>query len=142
MSVGSIENRRKLIEDRIEKIFADKNKSDLLALDFEINLLVCAAQSYKHETVLKPFPSTLLSDSNNEKNYKQLLNALWSLPPVLEWRTKMKKFDQDQLAIVYWILFHKSFRLEYSDTIDQVYKFFKYKLRFLKKYFFKYRQLS
>lgn len=126
MSVGSIENRRKLIEDRIEKIFADKNKSDLLALDFEINLLVCAAQSYKHETVLKPFPSTLLSDSNNEKNYKQLLNALWSLPPVLEWRTKMKKFDQDQLAIVYWILFHKSFRLEYSDTIDQVYKFFKY----------------
>jgi hypothetical protein len=92
----------------------------LLALDFEVNLLICAAQSYKHETVLKPFPSTFLSDSNNDKNYKQLLNGLLSLPPVLEWRMKVKKFDKDQLSMAYWLLFHKNYQLEFADSIDQV----------------------
>jgi poly[ADP-ribose] polymerase 16 len=118
----TIEDKRIWIEEKLDSIFNNTNKSDLLALDFEINLLICAAQSYKHETVLKPFPSTFLSDSNNNKNYTQLLNAIESLPPLLEWknRIKNKKFTSDQLLLIYWILIHKNYQLFYSTTMNQV----------------------
>lgn len=115
----SIEDKRLWIEHKLESIAASNNKSDLLAIDFEVNLLLCAAHSYKHETVLKPFPSTFLSDSNNNKNYSQLLNALDSLPPVVEWKTKVKKFNSDQLSLVYWLLVHKNYQLVNSTTMNQ-----------------------
>ena len=122
MSQMTIEDKRIWIEEKLDSIFNNTKKSDLLALDFEINLLICAAQSYKHETVLKPFPSTFLSDSNNNKNYTQLLNAIESLPPLLEWkkRIKNKKFTSDQLLLIYWILIHKNYQLFYSTTMNQV----------------------
>lgn len=115
----SIESKRQLIEDHISKIFQEKNKSELLALDFEINLLICSAQSYKHESVLKPFPSTFLSDSANTKNFDQLLSALLSLPPVLEWKNKIKKFNHDQLCLIYWILMHKNYSISICTNIDK-----------------------
>ncbi|RMZ93672.1 mono [ADP-ribose] polymerase PARP16, partial [Brachionus plicatilis] len=115
----SIESKRRLIEDHMAKIFQEKNKSELLALDFEINLLICSAQSYKHESVLKPFPSTFLSDSTNSKNYDQLVKALLSLPPLLEWPTRIKKFNHDQLCVVYWILMHKNYHLSLCTSIDK-----------------------
>jgi hypothetical protein len=73
-SFPSMEEKRSWIEEKLEKMFINSNKSDLIALDLEVNLLICAVQSYKHETILKPFPSTFLSDSNNNKNYSQLVN--------------------------------------------------------------------
>lgn len=117
--MSSIENKRQIIEDYVSNIFLTKNTSDLLALDFEINLLICSAQSYKHESVLKPFPSTFLSDSTNTKSYDQLINALLSLPPVLEWETKIKKFNQDQLAVIYWILIHKNYSLSQCTSLNK-----------------------
>ena len=116
----SIESKRQWIENKIENIFLDQNKSDLLSIDFEINLLLSASTSYKHETVLKPFPSTFLSDSNNASDYDQLLKTLLSLPPVVQWRTKVKKFNNDQLSLVYWLLMHKNYRLESVASLDQV----------------------
>jgi hypothetical protein len=81
----SIEDKRLWIEQKLDSISSSSaasasaaSKSDLLAIDFEVNLLLCAAHSYKHETVLKPFPSTFLSDSNNNKNYTQLVCSLSS----------------------------------------------------------------
>jgi hypothetical protein len=71
-----MEDKRSLIEAKIEQMFQNPNKSDLLALDLEINLLICALESYKHETVLKPFPTTFLSDSNNNKDFAKLVSSL------------------------------------------------------------------
>lgn len=119
MALISIEDRRKVIGDRLEKIFTENDHSSLLALDLEINFLICATLSYKQESALKPFPSTLLSDSNNDKNYSLLVSTLVSLPPVLEWRFRLKSFNRDQLNIVYWLFFHKNYALEYK-SIDQV----------------------
>lgn len=112
-------DRREFIEAKMNEIYVSKNKSEVLALDLEINLLICAAQSYKHESALRPFPSTLLSDSNNDKNYSLLLNALLAMPPVLEWRSRIGKLTDDQLAIIYWILMHRNYHLELS-SLDQV----------------------
>lgn len=119
-SLSSIEDKRSWIEEKIEEMFKNPNKSDLLSLDLEVNLLTCALESYKHETVLKPFPSTFLSDSNNNKNYGKLTAAVQSLPPVPEWRSKIKKFTIDQLSVVYWFLVHKDYSLTYSMDMSQV----------------------
>ncbi len=144
-SLPSIEDKRTWIEERIEQMFTSPNKSDLIALDFEISILICAVQSYKHETILKPFPSTFLSDSNNNKNFNELvssflififeaswllinvynykLSAIESLPAIPEWRTKIKRFNKEQLSLVYWFLVHKNYKLEYSTLINQVWIF-------------------
>ena len=71
---ASVEDRKTWIERKLDALFSGSSKlSNILALDLEVNLLICAARSYKHETVLKPFPSTFLSDSNNEKSYNELV---------------------------------------------------------------------
>ena len=116
----SIETKREWIEEKIELIFLDQNKSELMSIDFEINVLLSAVQSYKHETVLKPFPSTFLSDSNNTSNHDQLLATLLSMPPVSQWRNKIKKFNKDQLSLVYWLLIHKNYQLESVASLNQV----------------------
>lgn len=116
----NIEEKRQLIEERIESIFVNQNKSDLLSLDFELNTLISAAQSYKHESVLKPFPTTFLSESNNDKDYQHLLSTVLTLPPVLEWRTKVKKFNKDQMALAYWLLTHKNYKLKSLSKLEQV----------------------
>jgi hypothetical protein len=120
VNTANLEEKRQWLQHKLDDIFRNKNKSDLLALDLEMNLLVCSAQSYKHESVLKPFPSTFLSDSNNDKNYAQLLDALMSLPPVLDWRAKLKNFSEQQLSVLHWFFAHKDYQLEFSTTIDQV----------------------
>jgi hypothetical protein len=38
------------------------SKNGLIELDLELNLLMSATQSYKHETVLKPFPKFFNDD--------------------------------------------------------------------------------
>jgi poly[ADP-ribose] polymerase 16 len=118
-SLPSIENKRAWIEEKIEEMFRNPDKSDLLVLDLEINMLICALQSYKHETVVKPFPSTFLSDSNNNKNFSQLINAVESLPALPEWRTKLKNFTADQLSLIYWFFVHKDYELKYTTDINQ-----------------------
>jgi hypothetical protein len=119
---ANLGEKREWLQHKLDDIFQNKNKSDLLALDLEMNLLVCSAQSYKHESVLKPFPSTFLSDSNNDKNYAELLDALMSLPPVLDWRSKLKNFNEKQLYVLHWFFSHKNYQLELSTAMDQVRK--------------------
>lgn len=118
-SLPSIEDKRSFIEQKIEAMFQNPNKSDLLALDLEMNLLICAVKSYKHETVLKPFPSTFLSDSNNNKDFNELISAVDSLPPLPEWRSKIKRFTPAQLSLIYWFFVHKNYDLEYSSDVTQ-----------------------
>lgn len=115
----SMETKRSLIEERIESMFQNPNKSDLLALDLEINLLICALDSYKHETVLKPFPTTFLSDSNNNKDFSKLKRVVQSLPTLPEWRTKIKNFNEDQLSLIYWFFVHKDYTLEFTNEVSQ-----------------------
>ncbi len=134
LAVPSIENKRGWIEEKIEKMFRNPDKSDLLVLDLEINMLICALQSYKHETVVKPFPSTFLSDSNNNKNFSQLINTVESLPSLPEWRTKIKNFTSDQLSLIYWFFAHKNYELKYTTqiTVDKLKEMSKFTENFIK----------
>lgn len=47
------------------------------------------------------------------------LAGLRSLPPVCEWKSKVAKFNHDQLSLVYWLLVHKNFELEYNTSMSE-----------------------
>ena len=57
--------KRKLIKEKLDTEFNSNKK--IIELDFELSLMLSAAQSYKHDTVLKPFPNAFLSDKNEQK---------------------------------------------------------------------------
>jgi poly[ADP-ribose] polymerase 16 len=103
-----------------EKLYQMKSSIDIISKDMEISLLICAALSYKHESILKPFPNIFLNPSDTYiKSYNRLLNTLLKMPPVSEWIKQLNMFNQDQILLLYWLLFLKNFRLELAN-IDQV----------------------
>ena len=61
----NLEDKRKLIKEKFDIEFNSNKK--LAELDFEFNLILSAAQSYKHDTVLKPFPNLFVINENEQK---------------------------------------------------------------------------
>jgi hypothetical protein len=72
----NIEDKRKLIKEKFDNEFNSNKK--LVELDFEFNLILSATQSYKHDTVLKPFPSLFLINDNEQK-YNDLVSKTKNL---------------------------------------------------------------
>lgn len=70
--------------NRIEKLaeLRDKLQSDLSATDLKISLFVSAAQCYKKDFLLNPFPSNYLDGEN--KHFERLLEDLEQIPPIDE----------------------------------------------------------
>ena len=64
------------MEDLIGKV-VDKIRSDVTAADLQWSLFQAALGSYRHDSVLKPFPSALLSDTgqNDEKDFAALVST-------------------------------------------------------------------
>ena len=58
--------------------------SDALAEDFLLSTFVAAAQHYRRDTVLRPFPPNFISKKENveEKDHTQLLRCIQRLPRV------------------------------------------------------------
>lgn len=67
---ANIDEKRQFIREKLENEFNLQQK--LIELDFEYNLLLTAAQSYKHETILKPFPSLFVN--SNQQKYDNLVS--------------------------------------------------------------------
>ena len=59
------EDKRKQIKQKLDTEFNTNKK--LVELDFEFNLILSAAQSYKHDTLLKPFPSSFVVNENEQR---------------------------------------------------------------------------
>lgn len=38
---------------------------------------------------------------------------------MLEWKSRVKKFNSDQLSLVYWLLVHKNYQLEFTNQITK-----------------------
>ncbi len=72
----SMEDKRIIIKEKFDNDLNTRSK--LIELDFEFNLILSAAQSYKHDTVLKPFP-TLFQIGENEKNHESLVSIIFFL---------------------------------------------------------------
>ena len=52
----------------------ERLETDLAAADFRWSLFIAALESYRHDSILRPFPSAFLEDGN--KNFQALVGAV------------------------------------------------------------------
>jgi hypothetical protein len=113
--------KRIKLQQKLTEIFESKNRDELLSLDMELNLIISSALSYKHETVFRPFPTPFVTDNTNyTKSYNRIVSCLLKIPPILDWLKLLNTFDDDQILLLYWILFLKNFKLSLTSNINQV----------------------
>ena len=59
-------------EDRYDVVLKTIQK-DPLSADLLLSVLIAASSSYRHDTVLRPFPPQYSSENEEEKNYQELV---------------------------------------------------------------------
>lgn len=95
---------------------------DPVAADLRCSLFVAAAQNYKRDSLLRPFPPRYISVDSKE--FDELLRDASSLPGVRE-LVRLRPGEGDHyLALVHWVLSSKSFAVktlqkeEYAKLCD------------------------
>ncbi len=51
------------------KLLDIKESKELICYDFRVSLFVCALNSYRCDSILKPFPNLFINSFNNEKQF-------------------------------------------------------------------------
>ncbi|XP_034032131.1 protein mono-ADP-ribosyltransferase PARP16 isoform X2 [Thalassophryne amazonica] len=83
---------------------------DPVAADLRCSLFVAAAQNYKRDSLLRPFPPRYIN--GDTKDFEELLADLSSLPGVRE-LVRLRHGENDHhLALVHWILSSKTFAVK------------------------------
>ncbi|KAM6937134.1 protein mono-ADP-ribosyltransferase PARP16 [Xenentodon cancila] len=83
---------------------------DPVAADLRCSLFVAAAQSYKRDSLLRPFPPRYISGDN--KDFEELLADVKSLPGVRDLVRLQPGEGDHHLALTHWILSSKSFAVK------------------------------
>ncbi|KAK1888311.1 Protein mono-ADP-ribosyltransferase PARP16 [Dissostichus eleginoides] len=83
---------------------------DPVAADLRCSLFVAAAQNYKRDSLLRPFPPRYISSDN--KDFEELLADVQSLPGVRELVRLRPREGDHHLALTHWILSSKSFAVK------------------------------
>ncbi|KAK1160839.1 protein mono-ADP-ribosyltransferase PARP16-like [Acipenser oxyrinchus oxyrinchus] len=81
-------------------------RTDLLAADLQCSLFVAAVQSYKRDSVLRPFPPTYINGENKE--FDALLADVKSLPSVRDVLQSGPGGDEALLDLLHWVLSSKN----------------------------------
>ncbi|XP_028304505.1 protein mono-ADP-ribosyltransferase PARP16 [Gouania willdenowi] len=89
---------------------------DPVAADLRCSLFVAAAQSYKRDSLLRPFPARYLNDDS--KDFDELLADVTSLPGIRD-LVRLRPAEGDHhLALIHWVLFSKSFAVKTLQKED------------------------
>ncbi|ELU02619.1 hypothetical protein CAPTEDRAFT_64398, partial [Capitella teleta] len=95
-------------------------KQDVLSVDLQWSIFVSALQSYRHNSVLRPFPPQFeLENSENgeEKDYDSLRKTVDELPYIgvlIEAEDCKEKASSEIVDLVYWLL-KKPFHLQFCE---------------------------
>ncbi|MGH0158187.1 UNVERIFIED_CONTAM: hypothetical protein FKN15_049747 [Acipenser sinensis] len=81
-------------------------RTDLLAADLRCSIFVAAVQSYKRDSVLRPFPPTYINGENKE--FDALLADVKSLPSVRDVLQSGPGGDEALLDLLHWVLSSKN----------------------------------
>lgn len=92
--------------DAVRELVCSCLHRDPVAADLRCSLFVAAAQNYKRDSLLRPFPAKYLSGEN--KDFEDLLADVKSLPGVRELVRLRPREGEHHLALVHWILSSKS----------------------------------
>ncbi|XP_045561981.1 protein mono-ADP-ribosyltransferase PARP16 isoform X2 [Salmo salar] len=97
--------------DEVRELVCSCLHRDPVAADLRCSLFVAAAQSYKRDSLLRPYPPRYIRDTDT-KEFDELLSDVSSLPGVRELvRLRPGKADH-HLALTHWVLFSKSFAVK------------------------------
>ncbi|XP_055078281.1 protein mono-ADP-ribosyltransferase PARP16 [Periophthalmus magnuspinnatus] len=91
---------------------------DPVAADLRCSLFVAAAQNYKRDSLLRPFPPRYISGDN--KDFEELLADVKSLPGVRELVRLRPGEGAHHLALTHWILSSKSFAIKTLEKEEYV----------------------
>ncbi|XP_076464990.1 protein mono-ADP-ribosyltransferase PARP16-like [Babylonia areolata] len=96
--------------EELKRIVLGKIREDPLAADLRWSLFVAALQSYRCDSVLRPFPPRFHSE-NEEKDTDRLKEAAADIPGVLQLSLKVSTVSDEALELLAWVLDDPSFRL-------------------------------
>ncbi|KAK2156304.1 hypothetical protein NP493_1983g00030 [Ridgeia piscesae] len=91
-----------------------KLTQDLQAADFQWSLFVAALHSYRHDSVLRPFPPMFTTDDNDNKDFDRLVAIADSLPSLtsIQKDDSLGNMDSATLELLYWVLNTRHFYLK------------------------------
>ncbi|XP_074650599.1 protein mono-ADP-ribosyltransferase PARP16-like [Tubulanus polymorphus] len=85
--------------DDLDKALSDDTES----VDFLWSLFFSALRSYKHDTLVRPFPPQF-STSNNEKDFKNLAKTASNLPALPLVKRNVKNIDENCSQLLNWLI--------------------------------------
>ncbi|CAB1331872.1 unnamed protein product [Coregonus sp. 'balchen'] len=97
--------------DEVRELVCSCLHRDPVAADLRCSLFVAAAQSYRRDSVLRPYPARYIRDTDT-KEFDELLSDVSSLPGVRE-LVRLRPGEADHhLALTHWLLSSKSFAVK------------------------------
>ncbi|CDQ97573.1 unnamed protein product, partial [Oncorhynchus mykiss] len=97
--------------DAVRELVCSCLHRDPVAADLRCSLFVAAAQNYKRDSVLRPYPPRYIRDRDT-KEFDELLSDVSSLPGVRE-LVRLRPGEADHhLALTHWVLSSKSFAVK------------------------------
>ncbi|XP_028399236.1 protein mono-ADP-ribosyltransferase PARP16-like [Dendronephthya gigantea] len=104
-------------EGLIDKVLS-KVKNDPCSADFQISLFMSALQNYRHDSLLRPFPSSYLHE-NGEKNTDSLKDVANRIPRVSKLRKSKQQISNDVWNLIDWITELKNKKIVQSPTASK-----------------------
>ncbi|XP_031566611.1 protein mono-ADP-ribosyltransferase PARP16-like [Actinia tenebrosa] len=105
----SNQKEEELVPDKVVK----KIKKDIFAADLKISVLVCALESYRYDSVLRPFPPVGLRDDGT-KDVQKLTQLCNSLPKLSTLVKGDQSISDDAWELLDWIM-NKTFDITMLD---------------------------
>ncbi|XP_013793980.1 mono [ADP-ribose] polymerase PARP16-like isoform X1 [Limulus polyphemus] len=97
-------------------------QSDPLASDLLWSLFCAAVESYRHDSILRPFPSAFLDERTREKDVEHLRTVVSSIPSFQELIVNdniQKTLPSESWDLLHWVLQTSSFRLCSVNSTDK-----------------------
>ncbi|KAL5004979.1 hypothetical protein ScPMuIL_018435 [Solemya velum] len=97
--------------------FISRLTEDILAADLKWSLFVAALQSYRFDSVLRPYPAPFLKE-NGEKDIKSLERLADKLPGIQKVADSLDSLSSDLIGLLDWVLESKAFKLRTSQISE------------------------
>lgn len=95
----------------VSRYVLERVQSDPLAADLTLSLFAAAVHSYRHDSVLRPFPPAFIK-GGSEKDRKALEQAINELPMIVQFEKMLETLPQSTLDLLSWHFSNKSFTLK------------------------------
>ncbi|GAB1603768.1 protein mono-ADP-ribosyltransferase PARP16-like [Argonauta hians] len=105
------------IQTEGKRAVLERVNSDPAACDLTISLFVAAVHSYRHDSVLRPFPPAFIKE-DLEKDKKGLEQAVKAIPSMSQLESTFDNLPESTVNLLQWHFNNKYFTLKTRDKSD------------------------